>query len=89
MSIRCSVTREKFLSEDTSGRPYTMELVHYTNAATGQLVRTKGYILPSNTVHVAEDPANRTETPTGRVNKLAELGERAADSLRAITRQFF
>ncbi|MCX4151001.1 MULTISPECIES: hypothetical protein [Paraburkholderia] len=89
MPILCSVIREQIHSEDTSGRPYTMELVHYTNATTGQLVRTKCYILPSNTVHVVEDVANLTEAPERGVTTLAEIGEWAAESLRAVTRLFF
>ena len=89
MPILCSVIREQIQSKDTTGRPYTMELVHYTNATTGERVRTKGYILPSNTVHFVEEAANHSEEPTRRINALDQVRERAADSLRAVTRQFF
>jgi hypothetical protein len=89
MPILCSVIRKELQSEDASGRRSMMEPVHYTNATTGRRVRTNGYIQPSNTVRLVESIASHSEPPRRRISKLAELGDQATGSLRAVSRRIF
>lgn len=49
MQIPCTITRELFPDRDRAGRHYTVEFVHYANAATGAHVRTKANITPTPT----------------------------------------
>jgi hypothetical protein len=81
MQILCNVKRERFTDTDRAGRPYTMELVHYMNANTGERVLTKGYIVPTARVRAQTAPVaapirrrNIGKTPTfrSRVSRAAQ-----------------
>ena len=89
MRILCNVSREQFQSVDRAGRPYTMQLVHYSNAATGQLIRTRGFILPANSVRIAEPECEQvapehSEPIAPRRDLAGILG-----AFRAVFNQFF
>jgi hypothetical protein len=89
MKILCRVTREQFETADNLGRPYTMELVHYDDHATGERLFTKGYIVPTNTVEVTDNIGITTRADSPPREQTTGIATRAAQIARRVIRQFF
>jgi hypothetical protein len=89
MTIRCIVLRERFQSIDRRRRPYAMELVHYVDAATGQRLKTKGFIVPANAVTVLPEAANDAKLPSTDMQPARSLIQGAADAARCLYHHFF
>ncbi|RQR60704.1 hypothetical protein [Burkholderia sp. Bp9015] len=75
MQIPCTITRELFPDRDRAGRPYTVEFVHYADAATGSHVRTKANIIRvATTPHQHERSGKGVESRRITTGRLSDSG---------------
>jgi hypothetical protein len=83
MQIVCTLQHETISDVDRAGRPYTLALTHYREAATGQLIRTRGRVINTmnaeqrRAAEVASIDCQRHDAPTAehRASDLAPEAE--------------